>query len=77
MCNKKNSVQGHNRPKSPHVKVAVLCMRYSTIETKEAAHMGYNGFIFPHKYSGEGRGEYECGKRNPLYPIRELLLFQL
>jgi hypothetical protein len=32
--------------------------------------MGYNGFIFPHKYSGEGRGEYECGKRNPLYPIR-------
>jgi hypothetical protein len=32
--------------------------------------MGYNGFIFPHKYSGEGRGEYECGKGNPLYPIR-------
>ena len=52
------------------MKVAVLCMRYSTIETKEGAHMGYNGFIFPHKYSGEGRGEYECGKGNPLYPIR-------
>jgi hypothetical protein len=44
-------------------------IRYSTIETKEAAHIryimieikevariGYNGFFFPHKYSGEGRG---------------------
>ena len=48
-------------------------IRYSTIETKEAARIGYNGFLFPHEYSGEGRGaqpEYECGKRNPLYPIR-------
>jgi hypothetical protein len=34
--------------------------------------------LFPHEYSGEGRGaatprpspEYSCGKRNPLYPIR-------
>jgi hypothetical protein len=38
------------------------CVRYSTIETKEAARIGYNGFLFPHSYS--------CGKRNPLYPIR-------
>ena len=33
-----------------------VCIRYSTIETKEAAHIGYNGFLFPHEYSGEGRG---------------------
>ena len=45
---------------------------YSTIETKEAARIGYNGFLFQHEYSGEGRPspEYECGKRNPLCPIR-------
>jgi hypothetical protein len=30
--------------------------RYSTIETKEVARIGYNGFLFPHEYSGEGRG---------------------
>jgi hypothetical protein len=29
---------------------------YSTIETKEAARIGYNGFLFQHEYSGEGRG---------------------
>jgi hypothetical protein len=29
---------------------------YSTVETKEAARIGYNGFLFPHEYSGEGRG---------------------
>ena len=35
-----------------------------------AARIGYNGFLFPHEYSGEGRGvaaprpspEYSCGK---------------
>ena len=43
--------------------------RYIIIETKEFDHIGYNGFLFPHKYSGEGRTpspEYLCGKRNPL-----------
>ena len=29
---------------------------YSTIETKEAARIGYNAFLFQHEYSGEGRG---------------------
>ena len=33
-----------------------ISIRYSTIETKEAARIGYNGFLFPHEYSGEGRG---------------------
>jgi hypothetical protein len=45
----------------------------STIETKEAARNGYNGFLFPHEYSGETprpSPEYSCGKGNPLYPIR-------
>ena len=28
---------------------------YSTIETKEVARIGYNGFLFPHEYSGEGQ----------------------
>ena len=39
-----------------------VCIRYSIIETKEAARIGYNRFLFPHEYSGEGRGA--------LYPIR-------
>ena len=30
------------------------CIRYSTIETKDAARNGYNGFHFPHEYSGGG-----------------------
>jgi hypothetical protein len=28
-----------------------LSIGYSTIETKEAARIGYNGFLFPHEYS--------------------------
>jgi hypothetical protein len=35
---------------------------YFTIETKEVACIGYNGFIFSQSYSGE--------KRNLLYSIR-------
>ena len=45
-----------------------ICIRYTTIDTKEADRIGYNGFLFrirtqvkagflfPHSYSGEGRG---------------------
>lgn len=29
---------------------------YITIETKEAARIGYSGSLFPHESSGEGRG---------------------
>jgi hypothetical protein len=36
--------------------IPLLSIGYSTIETKEAARTGYNGFLFPHEYSGEGRG---------------------
>jgi hypothetical protein len=35
---------------------------YSTIETKEAARIGY--------YAPRPSPEYSCGKRNPLYPIQ-------
>jgi hypothetical protein len=57
-------------------KMTTICIGYSIIETKEADRIGYNGFLFPHEYSGEGRGD-ECGKRHPLYPIRVNSLFQL
>ena len=33
-----------------------ICIRYSTIETKEAAPIGYNRFLSPHEYSGESWG---------------------
>ena len=35
-----------------------ICIRYTTIDTKEADRIGYSGFLFPHSYSGEGRGAY-------------------
>jgi hypothetical protein len=36
----------------------ITCIIYSTIETKEAAHIGYNWFLFPHEYSCQGRCAY-------------------
>ena len=49
--------------------MTTICIGYSTIETKEADRIGYNGFLFPHEYSGEGRDtspEYECAKKKPV-----------
>jgi hypothetical protein len=40
----------------PFIFSTTLNITYSAIETKEAARIGYNGFLFPHDYSGEGRG---------------------
>jgi hypothetical protein len=34
----------------------IVQVRYTIIETKEFARIGYSGFLFPHEYSGEGRG---------------------
>jgi hypothetical protein len=49
----------------------IVQVRYIIIETKEFDRTGYNGFLFPHEYSGARPShEYSCGKRNPLYPIR-------
>jgi hypothetical protein len=62
MCNYRN-ICIIGRYKSFKVHFALIyffgfekCIRYSTIETKEFARIGYNGFLFPHEYSGEGRG---------------------
>ena len=33
---------------------------YSTIETKEAARIGYNEFPFPHEYSGLVYDDFIC-----------------
>jgi hypothetical protein len=30
----------------------IVQVRYIIIETKEVARIGYNGFLFPHSYSG-------------------------
>ena len=35
---------------------------YSTIETKEAARIGYSRFLLQHEYSGEGRGTSHQGR---------------
>ena len=32
----------------------IVQVRYIIIETKEFARIGYNGFLFPHSYSGGG-----------------------
>ena len=34
----------------------IVQVRYIIIETKEFARIGYNGFLFPHSYSGDGLG---------------------
>ena len=36
--------------------IIIVQVRYFTIETKEVARIGYNGFLLPHSYSGDGRG---------------------
>jgi hypothetical protein len=40
--------------------------KLDTIETKEVIRIWYDGFLFPHEYSGEGQG----AQINPLYSIR-------
>ena len=42
--------------KDLHCHQRVVSIGYSTIKTKEAARIGYNGFLFQHEYSGEGQG---------------------
>jgi hypothetical protein len=47
----------------------------STIATKEATRIGYNGFLFPHEYSGEGRGT-NAEKETRYIQYGKILLFQ-
>jgi hypothetical protein len=52
------------------------------IETKEFARIGYNGFLFPHEYSGEGltgfffRMSSHAEKETRYIQYGPLLLFQ-
>jgi hypothetical protein len=39
----------------------IVQVRYIIIETKEVARIGYNGFLFPHSYSGNGLGDTHLG----------------
>jgi hypothetical protein len=39
----------------------IVQVRYIIIETKEAARIGYNGYLFPHSYSGNGLGATHLG----------------
>jgi hypothetical protein len=78
-----------NKPQSTRIKqqnvIGIrLCIGYSTIETKEAGRIGYNGFLFPHSYSGDGFGATHLGLHLSTYAEKEthyiqygpLLLFQ-
>ena len=51
-----------------------ISIRYSTIERKETARIGYKRFLFlrwvPRCESPKPSPDNECEKINPLYPIR-------
>ena len=36
--------------------IIIVQVRYITIEIKEVSRIGYNAFLFPQSYSGEGLG---------------------
>jgi hypothetical protein len=38
--------------------IIIVQVRYITIETKELSSIGYSWFLYPHDYSGEGRGTH-------------------
>jgi hypothetical protein len=50
-----------------------ISIRYSTIERKETARIGYSGFLFlrwmPRFELSRPSPDNECEKINPLYPI--------
>jgi hypothetical protein len=62
----------------------IVQVRYIIIETKEVARIGYNGFLFPHEYSGNGIGATHLGLHLSTHAEKEtryiqygpLLLFQ-
>jgi hypothetical protein len=45
----------------------IVQVRYIIIETKEVVRIGYNGFLFPHSYSGDGFGATHLG----LHPSKQ------
>jgi hypothetical protein len=66
------------------VNTIIVQVRYIIIETKEFARIGYNGFLFPHLYSGDGLGAMHLGLHPSTHAEKEtryirygpLLLFQ-
>jgi hypothetical protein len=64
--------------------IIIVQVRYIIIETKEFARIGYNGFLFPHSYSGDGLGATHLGLHPSTHAEKEtryiqygpLLLFQ-
>jgi hypothetical protein len=62
----------------------IVQVRYIIIETKEFARIGYNGFLFPHSYSGDGISATHLGLHLSTHAEKEtryiqygpLLLFQ-
>ena len=55
--------------------LSILSIRYSTIETKEAARIENNGFLFPHSYSAEGLS-MNAEKETRYIQYGQILLFQ-
>jgi hypothetical protein len=64
--------------------LSILVYIYIIIETKEFARIGYNGFLFPYSYSGDGLGATHLGVHLSTHAEKEtryiqygpLLLFQ-
>ena len=62
----------------------IVQVRYIIIETKEFSRIGYNVFLFPHSYSGDGLGAMHLGLHLSTHAEKEtryiqyspLLLFQ-
>jgi hypothetical protein len=48
-------------------------VRYIIIETKEFSRIGYNVFLFPHSYSGDGLGATHLGLHLSTYAEKETL----
>jgi hypothetical protein len=44
-----------------NIYIIIVQVRYIIIETKEVAGIGYNGFLFPHEYSGDILGAMHLG----------------
>jgi hypothetical protein len=58
------------------MKYSGTCIGCCAIETKEAARNGYNGFLFPHEYSGEGRVFTHAEKETRYIQYGKIHLFQ-
>ena len=51
----------------------IVQIRYIIIETNEFSHIGYNGILFPHSYSGDGLGATLLGLHLSTHAEKECL----